>query len=86
MEGGTVAATAFLVSAFRLLVLAARLRADFSFRFRTAFFRRRHTSFAHGHSFRIVFTACTRASATKLQKTTLFPFPKVIDSSNHERH
>jgi hypothetical protein len=38
MEGGTVAATAFLVSAFRLLVLAARLRADFSFRFRTAFF------------------------------------------------
>ena len=38
MEGDTVAATAFLVSAFRLLVLAARLRADFSFRFRTAFF------------------------------------------------
>ena len=38
MEGGTVAATAFLVSAFRLLALAARLRADFSFRFRTAFF------------------------------------------------
>ena len=38
MEGGTVAAAAFLLSAFRRLVLAARLRADFSFRFRIAFF------------------------------------------------
>jgi hypothetical protein len=38
MEGGTPAATAFLVAAFRLFVFAARLRADFSFRFRTAFF------------------------------------------------
>jgi hypothetical protein len=38
MEGGAVAAAAFLLSAFRRLVLAARLRADFSFRFRIAFF------------------------------------------------
>jgi hypothetical protein len=38
MEGGTLAAAAFLVAAFRLFVFAARLRADFSFRFRTAFF------------------------------------------------
>jgi hypothetical protein len=38
MEGGAPTATALLVSAFRLFVLAARLRADFSFRFRTAFF------------------------------------------------
>jgi hypothetical protein len=47
MEGGTsvaaascssFVATAFLVAAFRFFVFAARLRADFSFRFRTAFF------------------------------------------------
>jgi hypothetical protein len=47
IEGGTsvaaadfssFATTAFLVAAFRFFVFAARLRADFSFRFRTAFF------------------------------------------------
>lgn len=38
MEGGAAVATAFLVAAFRFFVLAARLRADFSFRFRMAFF------------------------------------------------
>ena len=38
MEASTPAAAAFRVAAFRLLVFAARLRADFSFRFRIAFF------------------------------------------------
>ena len=37
-KGGPPAATALLVAAFRLFVFAACLRADFSFRFRTAFF------------------------------------------------
>lgn len=36
-RGGAPTATA-LAAAFRLFVFAARLRADFSFRFRTAFF------------------------------------------------
>jgi hypothetical protein len=89
MEGGTPAATALLVAAFRLLVFAARLRADFSFRFRAAFFAadilplRIGIPFAsHAHRvhsrFRHTMTATAVAATTSRSRTASVQFIRAL--------
>jgi hypothetical protein len=67
MEASTPAAAAFRVAAFRLLVFAARLRADFSFRFRIAFFAADILSLRMDIPFAVV-RRFTRASFTRSRR------------------